>query len=166
MREIRLIDMYLESFADMGSFMRPAIVRARKDGSIPDTAYCYTFRKMAVILGYNADPYKDMNLEYCRTHDIAVRRGFGGSVTFGPIDFTIAGVVMHKSRFPTELSDIFKGFLGPVCETFKESWGIDMKYRPLNDMEVSGKKFALSGAYMQDDIMDIAVGATLIWPPR
>jgi len=166
MREIRLLDFYLESLADMTSFMRPAIVKARKDEHITDTAYCYAFRKMAATLGYNADPYKDLDLEYCKAHDITVIRGFGGGVTFGPLDFIIAGIVMHKSSFPKELPDIFKGLLLPVCETFKESWGIDVKYRPMNDMEVDGKKFTISGVYTEEDIIDIAVGVTIKWPSK
>lgn len=144
-KEWRLLDLYVD-LNENSAFLNPAIQRARIEGLVPDTvAFCH-FKKIGISLGFYPDPEKDINLEYCRAHDIGVTRRLQPYyVNVGYPGFFAAYIIIGKEYLPPTVAEIFKMVIPSMAEVFNQTWGISAQYRPFNDMEVKGRKVSWMG---------------------
>jgi len=118
----------------------------------PDSPY--------VCIGYHQNLEQEVDLEYCRAHQIPVfRREVGGGAVFLDGDQIFYHIVIHKEN-PLAVggkADFFKRMLEPVAQTYQDL-GIPSKFRPVNDVITEdGRKIAGTGAVEIEDYI-ILVG--------
>jgi len=144
-KEWRLLDLYVD-LNENSAFLNPAIQRARVEGVVPDTVAFCSFKKIGISLGFYPDPEKDINLEYCRTHDISVTRRlqpYYVNVVYP--GFFAAYIIVGKDCLPPTVAEIFQMMITQMSEVFNRTWGIEAQFRPFNDMEVKGRKVSWMG---------------------
>ncbi len=102
----------------------------------------------AVILPYYCDPFKDMDYNFCRKNNIEVVRIPGGG---GPYWLDSGSLLSGYSfrlsdvpDFPSDINETYKLIMPEIAKTLSSKLNIPFTYRPLNDLEVYGKK--ISGA--------------------
>lgn len=143
--EWRLLDLYVD-LIENSVFLNPAIQRARVEGHVPDTVVFCSFKKIGISLGFYPDPEKDINLEYCRAHDISVSRRlqpYYVNVVFPGL--FAAYIIIGKEYLPPTVAEVFQMIITSLAEIFNQTWGLEAKFRPFNDMEVKGKKISWMG---------------------
>lgn len=101
-----------------------------------------------VSLGYFQEAEKDIDLEYCRENDVlVVRRVIGGGGVYldeGQLFYQIIGRVDSPTT-PKSIDAYYRKFLDAPVQTYR-NLGIDAEFRPVNDIQVSGKKISGNGA--------------------
>jgi lipoate-protein ligase A len=162
-KEWRLIDLYVD-LNENSAFLNPAIQRARMEGRAPDTVTFCSIKKIAISLGFYPDPEKDINLDYCRAHDIGVSRRLQPYyVNVGYPGFIVVYIIAGKQYMPPTVAEIFQTVISRMAEEFNGRWGTAAQYRPFNDMEVGGRKISWMGGSFFGDIWSGA-SVTLVKP--
>jgi lipoate-protein ligase A len=132
----RYIDLYVNSYADATMCISPAIARARGEGLVPNTIAVFTHRRNSIVMGRQNDPEVDLDLEFCQRHDILVKRIPTPGTIFGDPGYIIAGLYVDKELLPSDIGEIFSMVLGAFADLLREIWGVESRYRPINDVEV------------------------------
>ena len=109
-----------------------------------------------VCIGHHQDAATEVDLDYCRANGIPVyRREVGGGAVYLDRGQTFWHTIFHTSRCPRRLEDVYKVFLaGPVLALNK--MGIPAVHRPVNDIQVEGRKIGGTGAATMDEAMVVA----------
>lgn len=128
-----------------------AIVEARQACEVPDTLRFLRFPPTALV-GRHQALGQEIDLDYCRRHDIGVARRItgGGAIFMDPgllgwelaLDRGAAGAVSLP-----ELTRV-------ICEAAAEgisALGVDARFRPRNDIEVGGRKISGTGGFFDGD---------------
>jgi lipoate-protein ligase A len=150
--EWRLLDIYVD-LNENSVFLTPAIQRARMEGKVPDTVIFCALKKIGISLGFYPDPEKDLNLDYCKAHDIGVTRRLQPYyVNVGYPGFFAAYIIVGKNFMPPRVAEVFKTIISVMAEEFNRRWNIKAEYRPFNDMEVGGRKISWMGGSFFGDI--------------
>lgn len=99
-----------------------------------------------VSIGHHQDAKTEVELEYCAEAGIPVyRREVGGGAVYLDEGQTFWHTIFHQSRVPTTLADVYTRFLaGPVLALNR--YGIPAVHRPVNDIQVEGRKIGGTGA--------------------
>jgi lipoate-protein ligase A len=102
-----------------------------------------------VCIGYFQDVDQDIDLDYCRAHDIPVfRREVGGGGVYLDGKQLFYQIVLHKDnpRAPKNKAEFYRVLLTPVAQTYSDL-GIPARYKPVNDVVTeTGKKISGTGA--------------------
>jgi len=117
-----------------------------------------------VSIGYFQDAAKEIDLDYCRSHNIPfMRREVGGGATYLDENQVFYQVVWNKKnpKFPKRIKEIFRYLSQPPCEVYKE-FGIETYFREENDIVTKeGRKIAGEGGGNIQDSM-VFVGGILM----
>jgi lipoate---protein ligase len=115
-------------------------------------------------IGYFQDAIQEVDIDYCRDHNIAVmRREVGGGATYLDENQIFYQVIWNRNNlaFPKNIKEIFQYFSGPACETYA-SFGISASFRAENDIVTDkGQKIAGEGGGDIGDAM-VFVGGILL----
>jgi len=143
--EWRLLDLKLSSYA-AATPMISTLLKLKSEEKIPNTLALITFEKSSACLFYYNDPEKELDLEFCRRNDIEIgRRDTGGSPYWADPGTLLIFFWFNRKQvagFPDTISEGYRFLIGAAAHAISERFGIPAVYRPLNDMEVSGKKIA------------------------
>lgn len=143
--EWRLLDLKFSSFAAATPLVS-TLLKLKAEEKIPNTLALITFEKCGVCLFYYNDPEKEIDMDFCRQNDIEFgRRDTGGSPYWAdPGTLSMYFCFNHKqvSRFPDTIAEGYRYLIGTAAQAISEKFGIPAVYRPLNDMEVAGRKLA------------------------
>ncbi len=143
--EWRLLDLKLSSYA-AATPMISTLLKLKSEEKIPNTLALITFAKSSACLFYYNDPEKELDLEFCRRNDIEIgRRDTGGSPYWADPGTLLIFFWFNRKQvagFPDTISEGYRFLIGAAAKAISERFGIPAVYRPLNDMEVSGKKIA------------------------
>lgn len=125
-----------------------AVATARGRNIVGDTLiFCYP-RSPLVSLGYHQQIEKELDLQFCRDHGIPfVRRILGGGAVYldrGQIFYQVI-IGPENPALPGIITEAFRFFLQAPVWAY-QSLGIDAQYRPINDIQVSGRKISGNGA--------------------
>lgn len=99
-----------------------------------------------VSIGHHQDAGTEVDLEYCAGAGIPVyRREVGGGAVYLDEGQTFWHPIFHQDRVPTTLAEVYTRFLaGPVLALNRI--GIPAVHRPVNDIQVEGRKIGGTGA--------------------
>jgi lipoate-protein ligase A len=130
---------YLEQVATL-----LALSRAVGEGLVPSTVLCATRRAHTAVLPTFPDYFKDIDLEFCKTMDLEGIDGrivSGGGTAMLDKSFPLCGLAadMRDPRITTDITKQYEGFLTAWAEGLKEKLGLELRFRPVNDLEIKCK---------------------------
>jgi len=130
-----------------------ALVEAHQAGAVPDTLRFLRFPPTALI-GRHQALEQEINLDYCREHDIGVVRRItgGGAIYLDPGQLGWELAVKRATLKIASLADVAREICTAVAAGIS-SLGIDAQYRPRNDIEVDGRKISGTGGFFDGDTL-------------
>jgi len=145
-----------ETYADFSIGTSPALERGLMDGLSLNTVVLNVFPEDSFTVGVLDDPEKAIDLKFCRQKGIVVRRR---NTTGGTI-YTAKGsaVICYYLRtsdpaVPRTIGEAFPRILGDFAAAAQNLFGFPAKYRPLNDVEVEGRKLMPSSCKVERNIL-------------
>jgi lipoate-protein ligase A len=128
-----------------------AIMEAHVSGKVANTLHFYIRSIPTVSVGYFQNIGESVDQEECQRRGISiVRRRSGGSSIYTDRGQLIYGLVLHESDLPDERAASFRVICQPIADALR-SFGIDAVYRPMNDIEVGGRKVSGSAQFRRKD---------------
>jgi lipoate-protein ligase A len=104
-----------------------------------------------VCIGFHQDPRLEVDAPYCASRGIAVlRRRLGGGAVYIDQNQLIFHFVFPRRQAPSQVSRLYPLFIEPVVRTYRDL-GIDAAYRPINDIQVDGRKIGGTAAAILDE---------------
>jgi lipoate-protein ligase A len=99
-----------------------------------------------ICIGYHQDIEKEVDLSYCDAKGLpVVRREVGGGATYLDAMQVFTQWIFHLGRLPSGIEQRFALHARPLVETY-HTLGIPAYHRPVNDIQVAGKKIGGMGA--------------------
>lgn len=148
------------AYADFSVSVSPAIERAVVEGKSPPTVYLNVFDSDSITLGFNEDPEQALDLEFCRAQGITFRRrpNSGGPIYAGAGSaFLIFYLPTSHREVPETTAEAFPKVLTSIAATFAKRYGFPATYRPLNDIEVEGRKMVPSSLKIENGVMTFRI---------
>ncbi|MGQ9695212.1 MAG: lipoate--protein ligase family protein [Thermodesulfobacteriota bacterium] len=163
--EWRFLKLTFSSYARAALYM-PTILNLRSQNKIPNTLAIINFEKPAVCLFYYNDPDKEIDLDFCRDHDIDVGRRDTGGSPYWMDPGTIAVILCFDQRdvadFPASLPEAYRFLIEACANSLSQKFCIPFRYRPLNDLEVNGRKISGHTLTFQGDIFRFTAGPQIL----
>ena len=182
----RFLNLKVKSYVDMSVTLRPALTRAKSEGKTPNTVVITTMKKRSLGVSYYNDSLKDVDLKAAEKLGIVAKRlgiSGGGSVF---IDTGCPLCLVYVDRNdphlvqPDEL--LMMKFLSSIADRISITFGVPVRFRPLNDGElwdvkskmwkkiipasISGIGSAIQiGAGVQVMTPDVQIAQKIITPP-
>lgn len=148
------------AYADFAVSVSPAIERAVVEGASPPTVFLHIFDGDSVTIGINEDPEQALDLDYCRARGVIFRRRPNGG---GPV-FAGAGSALlvyylptTHARVPATTAEAFPAVLTAFAGTLASRYGFAAEYRPLNDVQVAGRKLIPTSLKIEDGVMTFRI---------
>lgn len=112
----------------------------------PDTITLMSPDRPYVCVGFHQEVEKEIDVEYCRSRGIPIaRREIGGGAVYLDEGQIFWHVIFHREHLPLAIEDLYaKVLAGPVAA--HNEMGIPAYHRPVNDIQVGGKKIGGTGA--------------------
>ena len=158
MRTWRLLDLPTDSYAESTMALAPALAKARKENLVADTAAIFSFRRPGLVMGYYISPDFDVDLDFCKGHDIVIKRIPTQGLIFGHEGYILTGLYIHRSFLPEDMTEGYRKLNEGVAREIERRWGLRARHRPLNDLEVEiGGKWKKIGPQALTFDGDIAI---------
>ena len=142
--KIRWIDAGIVPYLKSQSIYHALGYAQRKDTK--NTIVLATPASPYLCLGHFQDLEKELDIAWCRTHNLPiVRRETGGGTVYIDSGQLFVQWIFQREDLPRSVDQRFRLFLEPMVETYK-FFGIDAKIYPPNDVHVNGKKIVGTGA--------------------
>ena len=122
------------------------IIEAHSRGLIPNTLRFLQFKPCALV-GLHQNTFLEVNVPYCRENGIDINRRItgGGSLYWGPLEL---GWELYAGKNTPGIPRQVAGMYRLLCEAMAaglRTMGLEAAYRPVNDIEVRGRKIAGTG---------------------
>jgi len=112
----------------------------------PDTVILVSPNSPYVCVGFHQETGREVDLDFCCQAGLPVyRREVGGGAVYLDRDQLFVQWIFHPEHFPAGLEDKFRFYVEPMVRTYHRL-GIPAEYRPVNDIQVAGKKICGTGA--------------------
>lgn len=101
-----------------------------------------------VCIGYHQDLEQEVDLEYCRAHDIPIfRREIGGGAVFLDGNQLFFHLILKRDNpiAPKRIDAFYQKFLKPVIAVHHRI-GLQVEYKPVNDLIFQNRKISGTGA--------------------
>ncbi|MEM2889889.1 MAG: biotin/lipoate A/B protein ligase family protein [Candidatus Hadarchaeum sp.] len=120
-----------------------ALLRLNSEGKAPNTVRFWRWCPSAVSLGCFQSLEREVDLEAARRHGVdVVRRITGGGAVFhdyhGELTYS---VVCREDDLPHDIIESYKVVCGGIVRGL-ENLGLRAEFRPINDVQVNGKKIS------------------------
>lgn len=126
----------------------------------PDTIVLVSPTDPYVCIGYHQDLEKEVDLAYCQANGLPVlRREVGGGAVYLDDGQVFSQWIFHRDRLPHALEKRFELYVQPLVDTYR-ALGINAYHRPINDIQVDGKKIGGTGA-AQMGLAEVVVGSLM-----
>lgn len=155
----RFIDSHA-GYANFSISVSPAIERAVVNGEAPPTVYLNVFDGDSITIGVNEDPYQVLDVAFCEERDIVARRRIngGGAIYAGAGSaFLCFYLPLALPGVPQTATEAFPSILGHVAESLRERFGLAASYRPLNDVEIDGRKLIATSLKIEGGAMTFRI---------
>jgi lipoate-protein ligase A len=137
----RLVDSGLVSPPESAA-LDDAMLEAHIEGVIPSTLHYYVRDQPTISVGYFQKISESVDAAEASKRGVAiVRRKSGGSSIFTDSGQLIYGLVVHESDLPSGMSESFRAICSAIARALS-SFGLEARYRPMNDVEVGGRKIS------------------------
>jgi len=155
------------TYADFSTSVSPAYERALEERQAVGTVVLNVFVGGSFTIGVFEDPEKSMDLDYCRRKGIVVRRRLNpGGAIWGPEGGALL-VFYLDTRFPwvpmKSVKEAFERTLSHLAGAVRDLFEIDARYRPLNDVEVEGRKLIATSARLEEDILTMRLLINVVY---
>ncbi len=145
-----------ETYADFSISTSPALERAVMEGISPNTVTLDIFPEDSFTVGVLDDPEKAIDLDFCRRQGVVVlrRNTTGGTIYAGKGSAMICYYLRTSDPWvPHAIGEAFPKFLGDFAQAARELFGFPARYRPLNDVEVEGRKLMPTSCKIERDTL-------------
>ncbi len=121
------------------------ILEARAKGVVPNTLRFLQFRPHCALVGFHQSVDQEIREDFCRQGDIDINRRItgGGAIYFGE-DALGWELIAGKDVGSRDILKLYRA----LCEAAIEGLhllGINASFRPVNDIEVDGRKISGTG---------------------
>ena len=165
MEEWRFLEVDWVSYAETAIY-RPVLMRAVSEGVVPETVSFCKFPVPSLVLNFFNDPHKDINLAFCKKNGIPVYRVIAsGGPIFGDTGyiFTFLHLKRNNPKVPSDVPKMFNKTLTGVAEGISDYFGIECRFRPLNDVEVkchdgAWRKIGPSSCFYEEKAIQMGSG--------
>ena len=147
-----------------------AIARRVGSGERPPTLRLYGWSPEAVSIGFFQEVREEVDLEFCRRRGIELVRRLtgGGAVVHSRDELTYSLAVGEGDlMIPRDVQESYGRICVPIVSSLRRL-GVDASFRPVNDIEVSGRKISGSaqtrrfGAVLQHGTILLDLDYTLL----
>jgi lipoate---protein ligase len=116
--------------------------------------------KPYICIGYHQELEKEVDIDYCRENGLPItRRQVGGGAVYLDENQLFWHIIVPRSQAPYRIEDVFTRYLaGPVNAL--RAMGIPAVHRPVNDIQVEGRKIGGTGAATIGDAI-VVVGSLI-----
>lgn len=138
MEKWRFLEVDWLSYAETAIY-RPVLMRAVGEKIVPETVSFCRFPVPSLVLNFFNDPRKEIDLEFCRRKEIPVYRVISsGGPIFGDTGyiFTFLHLKRNNPEVPSDVPKMFEKTLTGIAGGISDHFGIECRFRPLNDVEV------------------------------
>ena len=149
-----------ETYADCSIRTSPALERGVMEGISPNTVLLDIFPADSFTIGVLDDPEKAIDLDFCRRRGIIVlrRNTTGGTIYAGKGSALICYYLrLSEPGVPKTIGEAFPKLLGDFAQGAREIFGFPAQYRPLNDVEVEGRKLMPTSCKIERGTMVLRV---------
>ena len=138
MEKWRFLEVDWLSYAETAIY-RPVLMRAVGEEIVPETVSFCRFPVPSLVLNFFNDPQKEIDLEFCRRKEIPVYRVISsGGPIFGDTGYIFTFLHLKRSnpKVPSDVPKMFEKTLTGIAGGISDHFGIECRFRPLNDVEV------------------------------
>ncbi len=112
----------------------------------PNTIILVSPKEPYVCIGCNQVLEKEVDVDFCMQNNIPiVRREVGGGAVYLDENQLFTQWIFSPGSVPMRVEERFKMHAYPIIKTYK-TLGIEAYFRPINDIQVAGKKIGGMGA--------------------
>lgn len=131
------------------------VAYAMKEGSAnvitllrPDRPY--------ICIGYHQELEKEIDLGFCQRQGLPLtRREVGGGAVYLDGNQVFTHFIFQRHQVPRQVEDVYALFAQPAVATY-QALGIAAYHRPVNDIQVAGRKIGGMGAALIGEAMVVA----------
>ncbi len=135
----RLVDSGLVEAAESAA-IDEAILEAHASEIVPNTLHYYIRSEPTVSVGYFQRLSESVDILACESLGVkVVRRKSGGSSIYTDRGQLIYGLIVGERDLPEDRTESFRKVCTAIARAIS-SFGAKAEYRPMNDIEISGKK--------------------------
>ena len=99
-----------------------------------------------VCVGMHQEIAKEVDEDYCRSRGLQIiRRHVGGGAVYLDGGQLFTHFIYPRKKAPEFAQNLYPRFIEPVVRTYREI-GVNATYRPVNDIQVDGRKIGGTGA--------------------
>ncbi|RJX35712.1 MAG: lipoate--protein ligase family protein [Desulfarculus sp.] len=147
------------TYADLSTGISPAIERALEEKKGQSTLLVNLFSQDSFTVGVLEDPEKSLDMDFCREKGIVVRRRQNpGGTVFGVKGSAMQCLYLDLNEpwvpFQT-IREAFPFFLERMALVTGELFGLEANYRPVNDIEVEGRKLVATSARLENNVLTL-----------
>ena len=150
-RAWRLLDTGM-SEAPFNMALEKVLLASCAEGTAPNTLHFLEFCP-CVLLGYSQSVKDEVNEEFCRRNGIEINRRISGGGCIYLDGGTLGWEIIAKKNtpgIPGSLEGMYRKLCGGIIRALS-AFGIDAAYRPLNDVEIGGRKISGTGGTELED---------------
>jgi len=130
-----------------------ALIDSHSEGKCVDTLRFLRFQPTALV-GRHQDQSREVNVQYCLDNNVGLARRItgGGAIHFDEGQLGGELVVSRKTLDNLKLAEVAEKVCTAAANGLS-TLGIDVKFRPRNDLEVDGKKISGTGGFFDGDTL-------------
>ncbi len=147
------------TYAELSTSASPAVEKAMEEGGVPSTLLINYFSRDSITTGVLEDPEKSVDLNFCLEKGILVRRrqNPGGAIFANQGSYMFCLYLrLSEPWVPFKsIREAFPFYLERMAQVIGEQFSLESRYRPVNDIEVQGRKLVATSARLENGVLTL-----------